>query len=131
MDVSLIVDNGRPWPEIRELAETADGLGAYAVYVCDHFMGHTDDDAVSDDGMLESMTLLGALIVFAPQALYVSSGETAANICGFTGEEDQIVGATMMLAAGATIYLIGGLRLVAAILMDAPETDASVSHPGS
>lgn len=61
MDISLIVDNGRPWSEIRELAETADALGAYAVYLCDHFMGHTDDDTVSDEGMLESMTLLSAL----------------------------------------------------------------------
>ncbi len=43
------------WPQ------TADGLGAHAVYVCDHFMGHTDDDAISDEGMLESMTLLAAL----------------------------------------------------------------------
>jgi alkanesulfonate monooxygenase SsuD/methylene tetrahydromethanopterin reductase-like flavin-dependent oxidoreductase (luciferase family) len=61
VDISLIVDNGRPWSEIRALAETADGLGAHAVYVCDHFMGHTDDDSISDEGMLESMTLLAAL----------------------------------------------------------------------
>ena len=59
MDISLIIDNGRPWSEVRSLAETADGLETYAVYVCDHFMGHTDDDTVSDeepvlecDGML-------------------------------------------------------------------------------
>ena len=61
MDLSLIIDNGRPWPEIRELAQTADEAGAYAVYVCDHFMGHTSDDTVSDEGMLESMALLAAL----------------------------------------------------------------------
>ena len=61
MDISLIIDNGRSWPEIRELAEAADGMGAYAVYLCDHFMGHTADDAVSEHGMLESMALLAAL----------------------------------------------------------------------
>jgi alkanesulfonate monooxygenase SsuD/methylene tetrahydromethanopterin reductase-like flavin-dependent oxidoreductase (luciferase family) len=61
MDISLIVDNGRPWPEIRELALAAEDLGAYAVYLCDHFMGHTDDDSVTDEGMLESMALLAAL----------------------------------------------------------------------
>jgi alkanesulfonate monooxygenase SsuD/methylene tetrahydromethanopterin reductase-like flavin-dependent oxidoreductase (luciferase family) len=61
MDISVIVDNGRPWPEIRELAVAAEELGAYAVYLCDHFMGHTDDDTVSDEGMLESMALLAAL----------------------------------------------------------------------
>lgn len=61
MDISVIVDNGRPWSEIRELAVAAEELGVYAVYLCDHFMGHTDDDSVTDEGMLESMTLLGAL----------------------------------------------------------------------
>ncbi len=61
MDISVILDNGRPWPEIRELAQAAEELGAYAVYLCDHFMGHTDDDTVTDEGMLESTTLLAAL----------------------------------------------------------------------
>jgi F420-dependent oxidoreductase-like protein len=61
MDISLILDNGRPWAELRELAQVADELGVYAVYLCDHFMGHTDDDTVSDEGMLECLTLLGAL----------------------------------------------------------------------
>jgi alkanesulfonate monooxygenase SsuD/methylene tetrahydromethanopterin reductase-like flavin-dependent oxidoreductase (luciferase family) len=61
MDVSLIIDNGRPWPEVRELAEAADELGAHAVYLCDHFMDDTADGTVSDGGMLECTTLLGAL----------------------------------------------------------------------
>jgi alkanesulfonate monooxygenase SsuD/methylene tetrahydromethanopterin reductase-like flavin-dependent oxidoreductase (luciferase family) len=61
VDISVILDNGRPWAEVRELAQTADELGAYAIYLCDHFMGHTDDDTVTDEGMLESMTLLAAL----------------------------------------------------------------------
>lgn len=70
------------------------------------------------------MTLLGALIVFAPQELYAGDGAVAVNICGLTGQEDQVVGATMMLTAGATIYLVGGLRLVAAIISDGHENDA-------
>ena len=53
VDISVILDNGRPWAEVRELAQTADELGAYAIYLCDHFMGHTDDDTVTDEGMLE------------------------------------------------------------------------------
>jgi alkanesulfonate monooxygenase SsuD/methylene tetrahydromethanopterin reductase-like flavin-dependent oxidoreductase (luciferase family) len=61
VDISLILDNGRPWPEVLELAQAADELGAYAVYLCDHFMGHTEDDSVTDEGMLECLTLLGAL----------------------------------------------------------------------
>jgi alkanesulfonate monooxygenase SsuD/methylene tetrahydromethanopterin reductase-like flavin-dependent oxidoreductase (luciferase family) len=61
VDISVILDNGRPWAELRELAQAADDLGAYAIYLCDHFLGHTDDDAVTDEGMLECLTLLGAL----------------------------------------------------------------------
>jgi alkanesulfonate monooxygenase SsuD/methylene tetrahydromethanopterin reductase-like flavin-dependent oxidoreductase (luciferase family) len=61
VDISVILDNGRPGAEVRELALAADDLGAYAIYLCDHFMGHTDDGTVSDEPMLESMTLLGAL----------------------------------------------------------------------
>lgn len=72
------------------------------------------------------MTLLGALIVFAPQELYAGVGPAAVNICGLTGREDQVVGATMMLTAGATIYLVGGLRLVAAIISDDRENDTRV-----
>lgn len=69
------------------------------------------------------MTLLGALIVFAPHELF-SGVPAAANICGLSGEEDQVVGATMMLIAGATVYLAGGLRLVAALLSEKREDDA-------
>jgi alkanesulfonate monooxygenase SsuD/methylene tetrahydromethanopterin reductase-like flavin-dependent oxidoreductase (luciferase family) len=68
VDISLILDNGRPWTEVRELAQVADELGVYAVYLCDHFMGHTDDDAVSDEPMLECLTLLGALGPLTTQA---------------------------------------------------------------
>ena len=50
-----------PWAEVAGIALAADEVGAYAIYVCDHFMGHTDNDAVTDEGMLESMTLLAAL----------------------------------------------------------------------
>ena len=56
MDISLILDNGRPRPEARELAQVADDL-APTHHLRDHFMGHTDD-AVSDEPMLECLTLL-------------------------------------------------------------------------
>ena len=60
MDISVILDNGRPWSQVRDLAQAADELGAYAIYLCDHFMGHSDDETVSEEGMLESTTLLAA-----------------------------------------------------------------------
>jgi alkanesulfonate monooxygenase SsuD/methylene tetrahydromethanopterin reductase-like flavin-dependent oxidoreductase (luciferase family) len=61
MDVSIVLDARRPWAEILGLAQAADGSEAYAVYVCDHFMAHTDDPKVSGQGVLESMTVLAAL----------------------------------------------------------------------
>jgi alkanesulfonate monooxygenase SsuD/methylene tetrahydromethanopterin reductase-like flavin-dependent oxidoreductase (luciferase family) len=64
----VILDNGRPWSELRELAQAADGLGAYAIYVCDHFMGDTPDGTASDDGVLESTTVLGALAALTTRA---------------------------------------------------------------
>jgi len=57
----VIIDNGRPWAEIRELALTAEELGVHAVYVCDHFMEHHDDDATGDEPFLECGTLLAGL----------------------------------------------------------------------
>jgi alkanesulfonate monooxygenase SsuD/methylene tetrahydromethanopterin reductase-like flavin-dependent oxidoreductase (luciferase family) len=61
MDISVILDNGRPWREIRDLALAAEGMGVHAVYVCDHFMEHTEDDTVSDGPFLECGSLLAGL----------------------------------------------------------------------
>ena len=61
MDVSVILDNGRPWAEIRELALAAEELGVHAVYVCDHFMEDREDGATDDSPFLECGTLLAAL----------------------------------------------------------------------
>jgi len=85
MDISVILDNGRPWAEVRELAQVADGLGAHAIYVCDHFMGHTDDDTVSAEGMLESMTVLAAL------ATLTSSSRLGPLVLGGTYRHPAVV----------------------------------------
>jgi alkanesulfonate monooxygenase SsuD/methylene tetrahydromethanopterin reductase-like flavin-dependent oxidoreductase (luciferase family) len=61
MDVSLLVSSGRPWPELLEIAHEADEAGAYAVYIPDHFMPNTEDDAIVDGGRLEAWTVLSAL----------------------------------------------------------------------
>jgi F420-dependent oxidoreductase-like protein len=61
VDISVILDNGRQWTQILELARAAEDLGAYAVYVCDHFMEDTDDGSVDDRPFLECGTLLAGL----------------------------------------------------------------------
>lgn len=61
VDISLIIDLGRPWADVLALAREADASGAYAVYVPDHFLQHTRDDTVSDGPMLEGWTALTAI----------------------------------------------------------------------
>jgi len=85
VDISLILDNGRPWAEVRELAQTAEGLGAHAIYLCDHFMEHVDDDSITDGPMLECGTLLGAL---APLTSRVKLG---AMVMGSTYRHPAVV----------------------------------------
>src|SRR5205823_4630188 len=40
--LSLCVDPGRPWPDVRRLTEGAEAVGLDRVYVCDHFMPSAD-----------------------------------------------------------------------------------------
>jgi F420-dependent oxidoreductase-like protein len=61
VDISVILDNGRPWPEIRDLARAAEELGVHAVYVCDHFMEDRADGGTDDSPFLECGTLLAGL----------------------------------------------------------------------
>ena len=61
MDISVLVSTGRPWAEIERIARAADELGAYAVYIPDHFMPNTADGAIVDGPRLEAWTVLSAL----------------------------------------------------------------------
>lgn len=59
------------------------------------------------------MTLLGALLGLTPRALYP-------EVCGPSPLEDQALGGVVMLLAGGTAYLAGGLALAARLLSDRP-----------
>jgi F420-dependent oxidoreductase-like protein len=104
VDVSVIIDNGRPWAEIRELALTAEELGVHAVYVCDHFMEHHDDDSVGDEPFLECGTLLAGL------AEATSRARLGALVMGSTYRHPAVV-ANMV----TTIDHISGGRAIAGL----------------
>lgn len=61
MDISLCLDPGRSWPDLLALATAADGAGMHALYVPDHFLPHSPDDAITDGPVLECWTVLSAI----------------------------------------------------------------------
>lgn len=85
MDVSVILDNGRTWAEIRDLAVAAEELGVHAVYVCDHFMEDRDDGRTDDRPFLECGMLLAGL------AAVTSRARLGALVMGSTYRHPAIV----------------------------------------
>lgn len=59
------------------------------------------------------MTLLGALLVLTPQALFGHGGGL-----GLTAAQDQHLGGAVMLLVGGAAYLLGALALTADVLRD-------------
>jgi len=55
--LSLCVDPGRPWPDVRRLTEGAEAVGLDRVYVCDHYMPSADPRGP----MFECTTTIAAL----------------------------------------------------------------------
>jgi alkanesulfonate monooxygenase SsuD/methylene tetrahydromethanopterin reductase-like flavin-dependent oxidoreductase (luciferase family) len=55
--LSLCVDPGRPWRDVRALAGGAEAIGLDRVYICDHFMPSGDPRG----SMLECITTIAAL----------------------------------------------------------------------
>jgi F420-dependent oxidoreductase-like protein len=104
VDISVILDNGRPWADLRALALAAEEAGVHAVYVCDHFMEHHDDDSVGDEPFLECGTLLAGL------AEATSRVRLGALVMGSTYRHPAVV-ANMV----ATIDHISGGRAIAGL----------------
>ncbi len=63
MQMSMIVDPGRPWDDMVTLARHLDDAGWYAVYTCDHFMPYDADGVPQDGPVLECWTTLTAIAV--------------------------------------------------------------------
>jgi putative membrane protein len=66
------------------------------------------------------MTLLGALLGLSTRVLYPHShhGQEA---LGLSALQDQQLGGALMLIVGGTVYLVGGLGLMARLLRDQPQ----------
>ena len=59
------------------------------------------------------MTLLGALLALPPRPLYAHT----AGVAWLTPLHDQQLGGAIMLVVGSIVYLLGGLRLTAGLLL--------------
>lgn len=70
------------------------------------------------------MALLGVLLALADRPLYSHLGGAAD--WGLTPLQDQEIGGVIMLSFGGSIYLIGGLYLLARILRGSPEAATPV-----
>lgn len=106
MRLSLCLDPGRPWPEVRALARRVDSAGWHAVYVCDHFMPHDPAGSAVDGPMLECWTILAAL---AAQTTTVGLGSLVlgntyrhpAVVANMAATLDQVSGGRVLLGVGA------------------------------
>ncbi|GGE07832.1 hypothetical protein GCM10011390_28590 [Aureimonas endophytica] len=70
------------------------------------------------------MTLLGALLLFAPRPLYACA-TLCAPLSALTPLQDQAAGGAIMLSLGGLAYLFGGLALVGRLLRDEPAKEAA------
>ncbi len=61
------------------------------------------------------MTLLGALLALSPRPLYGTGEVTCFGVVLDAGQDQQL-GGVIMLAVGAVVYLVGGLRLAGRLI---------------
>ena len=104
-DVSIVLDLGRSWPEVLEIARAAEVAGVHAIYVPDHFMQHTADDSGQDAPMLESWTTLTALasVVVRARLGTLVLGATyrhPAVVANMAATLDHVTGGRVVLGLG-------------------------------
>lgn len=61
MRLSICVDTGRPWAELRRIVEVADGQDWRTVYLSDHFLPFAPPGVPAEGSVLECWTILSAL----------------------------------------------------------------------
>lgn len=106
MKLSICIDTGRSWAEIRQLGGLADAQQWHAVYVSDHFMPFAPPGVPVDGPVLESWTLLSAL---AALTIRVRLGPLVlggtyrhpAVVANMAASLDQVTGGRVVLGLGA------------------------------
>ncbi len=106
MRLSICVDTGRPWAEVRRIGELVDRDGWYAVYVCDHFLPYAPPGVPAAGAMLESWTLLAALAALTTRVRLgpLVLGNTyrhPAVVANMAASLDQVAGGRVVLGLGA------------------------------
>jgi len=86
--------------------------------VCNGAIAHRFAGAVALLLTTVHMTLLGALLALAQRPLFGLEDVTCFGLT-LSASEDQQLGATVMLLVGATVYLSGGVALIASVLRTA------------
>jgi F420-dependent oxidoreductase-like protein len=106
MRLSICVDTGRPWAEIRRIGELADAQDWSAVYVCDHFMPFAPPGVPADGPVLESWTLLSALATLTIRVRLgpLVLGNTYRHptvVANMAASLDHVTGGRVVLGLGA------------------------------
>ncbi|SMH29995.1 cytochrome c oxidase assembly protein [Mesorhizobium australicum] len=106
------------WSAITVLEQTS-FLAAGLLLWSTSFAGRERIHAATGAGALLltsiHMTLLGALLALSPRPLYGAGEITCFGVVLDAGQDQQL-GGVIMLAVGAVVYLLGGLRLAGRLL---------------
>jgi F420-dependent oxidoreductase-like protein len=106
MRLSICVDAGRTWAEIRQIGELADAQDWHAVYVSDHFMPYAPPGVPADGPVLESWTLLSALAALTTRVrlgplVLGGTYRHPAVVANMAASLDQVTGGRVVLGLGA------------------------------
>src|SRR5690349_11771779 len=106
MRLSICLDTGRPWAQLRRIGELGDRHGWYSVYACDHFLPYAAPGIHAEGAMLESWTVLSALAALTTQVRLgpLVLGNTyrhPAIVANMAASLDHVSGGRVVLGLGA------------------------------
>lgn len=107
MLIGVCVDPGRPWPEVRALAEVADDAGLATVYAVDHFMAYAPAGGAAPSApVLEGWTTLTALAALTRRVrlgtlVLGATYRHPAVVANMAATLDQVSGGRLTLGLGA------------------------------